>query len=251
MKDCKKTGQKKEFKYILLELADGGSLWDHITFTGRLEERVARYYFRQLIEGLNYLHSAGYAHRDLKPQNLLLDHKFNLKIADFGFSALAQGKDCTGLLDEQLGSIAYIAPEIHLGCAYSGADVDLFASAIILFTLLTQRLPFASADPDIDPIYNYLATNQGDIFWQIHAGAENGRDIYSMEFKDLFEKMMNLDPAKRPNLDEVRSHPWMLGEIPTKSEIRDEFGARKAFIDQSKLMSQKMEENVRSPQEEE
>ena len=111
------------------------------------------------------MHSAGFAHRDLKPQNLLLDNKFNLKIADFGFSALAQGRNCTGLLDEQLGSPAYIAPEIHLGHAYSGADVDLFASAIILFTLLTQRLPFATADPENDPIYNYLATDQGEIFW--------------------------------------------------------------------------------------
>ena len=67
-----------------------------------------------------------------------------------------------------------------MGILYRGEEVDLFASTIILFVMLTQRLPFASADQDLDPIYNYLASNQSDIFWQIHAGAEeDGRCIYS------------------------------------------------------------------------
>ena len=61
-----------------------------------------------------------------------------------------------------------------------------------------------------------------------------------MEFKDLFEKMMNFDPAQRPNIDEVRSHPWMLGELPTTSEIRNEFAERRARIDESKFEGQPM-----------
>ena len=99
------------------------------------------------MEGLGYLHSSGFAHRDLKPENLMLDNNFNLKIADFGFAAPAQGRDGSGMLETQLGTASYMAPEIHLGKSYSGPSVDLFASAIILFVILTQRPPFSSANP--------------------------------------------------------------------------------------------------------
>ena len=124
------------------------------------------------MEGLGYLHSSGFAHRDLKPENLMLDNNFNLKIADFGFAAPAQGRDGSGMLETQLGTASYMAPEIHLGEAYSGQSVDLFASAIILFTILTRRVPFAKAHPS-DPHYYYLVANP-DNFWAAHANAEGG-----------------------------------------------------------------------------
>ena len=63
----------ENFQYIIIELADGGSLCDLLTQIGRLEEEYARYYFKQLLEVLRYLHAAGYSHRDIKPSNLLLD----------------------------------------------------------------------------------------------------------------------------------------------------------------------------------
>lgn len=87
-----------------------------------------------------------------------------------------------------------MAPEIHLGKEYEGARVDLFASAIILFVILTQRPPFTSANPQ-DPHYRLIAAGRAELFWQAHAEAESGQDIYSAEFKDLFEKMMTLNPA--------------------------------------------------------
>jgi serine/threonine protein kinase len=81
------NGDKKPVIYIALELAQGGELFDYVAITGRFDERVARFYFRQIIEGLNYVHSKGVTHRDLKPENVLYDSNFNLKIADFGFAA--------------------------------------------------------------------------------------------------------------------------------------------------------------------
>jgi len=77
----------------------------------------------------------------------MLDSNFNLKVADFGFSAALRGKDGSGLLKTYLGTQSYMAPEIHLGKSYSGASVDLFAAAIILFIMVTKRPPFYSANP--------------------------------------------------------------------------------------------------------
>jgi len=124
-----------------------------------------------------------------------------------------------------------MAPEIHLGKSYQGPSVDLFASAIILFVILTQRPPFSSANPS-DPHYRLLAANRSEIFWQAHKDAEEGQDIYSAEFKDLFEKMMALNPAHRPKLEEVLAHPWMQGAFATEEEVQVEFKRRKAVVDE-------------------
>lgn len=200
------------FQYILLELANGGSLFDYVAQAGRFEEKFARHFFSQLMEGIGFLHASGFAHRDIKPENLLLDDHFNLKIADFGFSEIIETSD-TGKLEGKLGTAGYMAPEIHLGESYSGSSVDLYAAGIVLFTLLTRRVPFTKAHPS-DPHYYSLVTNPEN-FWASHAEAEDGENIYSDEFKDLFEKMMSFNPALRPNIDDVLSHPWMMGELPS------------------------------------
>ena len=67
------SGKSKQVDYIVLELASGGELFDFISSSGRFEEPLARYYMKQLLEGLNYCHDNGICHRDLKPENLLLD----------------------------------------------------------------------------------------------------------------------------------------------------------------------------------
>ena len=154
----------KEVRFIALELIGGGELFDFVALGGRLSEAQARYYYKSMIDGLSYMHSQGIAHRDLKPENLLLDKEFVLKITDFGFAAPIRGRDGSGLLQTQLGTASYMAPEIHLGKEYEGARVDLFASAIILFVILTQRPPFTSANPQ-DPHYRLIAAGRAELFW--------------------------------------------------------------------------------------
>jgi len=83
----KSNGREEHVIYIVLELATGGELFDYVATTGRFSESIARFYFKQLIEGLDYVHQRGVTHRDLKPENVLYDNIFNLKIADFGFAA--------------------------------------------------------------------------------------------------------------------------------------------------------------------
>lgn len=123
-----------------------------------------------------------------------------------------------------------MAPEIHLGKEYEGARVDLFASAIILFVILTQRPPFTSANPS-DPHYRLIAAGRAELFWQAHAEAESGEDIYTPEFKDLFQKMMTLNPAQRPTIEEINQHPWMTGSVPSEAEVKADFAVRKGLVD--------------------
>jgi len=82
------------------------------------------------------MHANGFVHRDLKPENLLLDDDFVLKISDFGFSGPIAGRDNSGMLRTHLGTMSYMAPELHLGKRYDGAKVDIFAAGIILFMTL-------------------------------------------------------------------------------------------------------------------
>jgi serine/threonine protein kinase len=82
--------------YLVYERAEGGELMDFLLITGAFNEPLARHYFKQLMQGLDYCHVNGVAHRDLKPDNLLLDKNFILKIADFGYAAPFLGRDGSG-----------------------------------------------------------------------------------------------------------------------------------------------------------
>ena len=82
------------------------------------------------------MYKCGITHRDLKLSNILLDDQYQLKIADFGLSAPIDGRDGSGYLKTNVGTENYMAPEIHLRIPYKGEEVDLFASGIMLFTLV-------------------------------------------------------------------------------------------------------------------
>lgn len=129
-----------------MELVGGGELFDFVANSGAFSDKISRYYFKQMMNGLKYMHSAGVAHRDLKPENIMLTEDFTLKIADFGFAAPIDGRDQSGFLTSVLGTESYMAPEIHLHKPYTGAGVDLFAAGIILFIMISQRPPFTKAD---------------------------------------------------------------------------------------------------------
>jgi len=91
---------------MALEVCSMGELFDFIAQTGRFSEPVARYYFSQLLDGLEYMHNKGMSHRDMKPDNVLFDSEFVLKIADFGFASFTQTNESF------YGTKGYMAPEI-------------------------------------------------------------------------------------------------------------------------------------------
>ena len=98
--------------FILMEYAENGELFDLISSTGKFSEDVARYFFIQLLYTLNYMHNkAQICHRDIKPDNILIDKDFNLKVADFGFATKLSGEDGSYVLHEYLGTLGYMPPE--------------------------------------------------------------------------------------------------------------------------------------------
>jgi serine/threonine protein kinase len=127
------------YLYIVMEYASGGDLYTALNNKTPLSEVETRYYFRQIINGLEYIHAQGYSHRDLKLENILLTDKNQIKIADFGLSnKFIEGK----LMETSCGSLRYATPEILKGKKYSGELADVWSCGVILFTLLAGYHPF-------------------------------------------------------------------------------------------------------------
>lgn len=228
----KKSGEKEDVLYLVLELIKGGELFDFIALTGAFSEPVARFYFKQLISGLEYLNGLGLAHRDLKPENLLLDDAFNLKIGDFGFATSLAGRHGSGFNMTALGTKGYMAPEIIFKKPYNGTVVDLFAAAVILFVMVAQHPPFVRADTS-DYFYKPLIENKPDQFWQNHA-KNKPPGYFSNDFMFLISAMLSFQPEQRLSLAEVKGHPWFNGPTPSYEEVREEFARRFAKIEKDR-----------------
>ena len=114
--ETKPSGNQKTRTIIVLELCKNGNLIDYIFETGEFTDETCRYFFNQLLVALSAIHEKEYCHRDLKPDNVLLDDEFNLKLADFGFAS--QIKD--DKLSTVCGTQPYMAPEIVANKKYSG-----------------------------------------------------------------------------------------------------------------------------------
>ncbi|XP_022760785.1 CBL-interacting serine/threonine-protein kinase 1-like isoform X2 [Durio zibethinus] len=128
--------------YMVLEYATGGELFGRIASKGKLSEAEGRKFFQQLIDGVSYCHDKGVFHRDLKLENVLVDAKGNIKISDFGLSALPEHFGEDGLLHTICGSPNYVAPEILANRGYDGATSDIWSCGVILYVILTGYLPF-------------------------------------------------------------------------------------------------------------
>jgi serine/threonine protein kinase len=165
----------------------------------------------------------------MKPENILFDAEFNLKIADFGFSILIMGRDGSGLLHTRLGTESYMAPELHMRRPYTGESVDLFAAGIILFIMISQNPPFSRAEPT-DPYYRLLSSGDSR-FWTAHSRNKQP-NLYSADFQDYIKRMLELDPAKRLNIQQIKAHPWYNGVTASPAEVQAEISARKTRMDQ-------------------
>ncbi|KAH1214479.1 CBL-interacting serine/threonine-protein kinase 11 [Glycine max] len=180
--------------YFILEFAKGGELFARIA-KSRFSEDLARRYFQQLISAVGYCHARGVFHRDLKPENLLLDEQGNLKVSDFGLSAVKDQIGVDGLLHTLCGTPAYVAPEILAKKGYDGAKVDVWSCGIILFVLVAGYLPFN--DPNLMVMYK-----------KIYKGEFRCPRWFSMELRRILTRLLDTNPDTRITVDEIMKDTW-------------------------------------------
>ncbi|CAL8470696.1 g10238 [Coccomyxa elongata] len=209
---------------IVMEYAAGGELFDRIVKAGRFSEDEARYFFQQLISGVEYCHSQGVCHRDLKLENTLLDGRPapRLKICDFGYSKSA-------VFDSQpkstVGTPAYIAPEVLSRKQYDGEIADVWSCGVTLYVMLVGAYPFE--DPS-DP-RNFRKTIQRIMGVKYSFPANLA---LSRECVDLISKIFQANPSNRISISGIRSHPWFLKNLP--EELIDGGRAAQALMQPSK-----------------
>jgi len=203
-----KGKEKVDTILLVLEYAPGGELFDILYYTSALESIVARTYFRQMIAGLEACHNAGVAHRDIKPQNLLLDSRFNLKITDFGLSKVFESDADAIMKTTYVGTRGYQAPELLLEQPYD-LSCDIFSAGVVLFILLTGYPPFEQAHAS-DRWFKPVAKGDYEKFWKSHRGCAIANDAKA---KDLLQRMFTFDPKKRITINEIKKHPWYLDKI--------------------------------------
>ncbi|XP_062179959.1 CBL-interacting protein kinase 17-like isoform X2 [Phragmites australis] len=183
--------------YMVLEFVNGGELFDKIAIKGKLSEQEGRRLFQQLIDGVSYCHEKGVYHRDLKPENILVNRKGNIKISDFGLSALPQHLGNDGLLHTTCGSPNYIAPEVLQNRGYDGSLSDIWSCGVILYIMLVGYLPFD--DRNIVVLYQKIFRGDTQIPKWLSPGAQN-----------LLQRILEPNPMKRIDMAGIKAHEWFL-----------------------------------------
>nr|QSH71635.1 CBL-interacting protein kinase [Hedychium coronarium] len=212
--------------YFVMEYVKGGELFQKVA-KGRLREDVARKYFQQLISAVDFCHSRGVYHRDLKPENLLLDDNENLKVSDFGLSALVDSKRQDGLLHTTCGTPAYVAPEVIRSMGYDGAKADIWSCGVILFVFLAGYLPFQFNDSNVMEMYKKIG--KGELKYP---------SWFTLDLRKLISKILDPNPRTRISIAKIKENQWFkkgfvdrklqseketIGDVP--SDVAEVFGS--------------------------
>ncbi|CAL2042806.1 unnamed protein product [Caenorhabditis brenneri] len=191
--------------FVILDYASRGELFNVLQSQPghKVSEVIAARFVRQLANALKYCHSKGVIHRDIKPENLLLDSKLNLKLADFGWSVVADHSKRHTLC----GTMDYLAPEMVSNQPHD-FNVDIWAIGILLFEMLVGYAPFANQTGDkliarIKECKIYIPQSVSD-------GASR-----------LINAIIKKEPQERLPLAEIMTHPWIQDMFPREeNEVR-------------------------------
>ena len=190
--------EDNKYFLVVMEYCEDGELFNYIVKKNKLTERESAYFYYQLINAVEYLHSKGICHRDLKPENILLGENHLIKLIDFGLSTYI---DDDKLLITPCGSPCYAAPEMIIGEQYNGTNTDIWATGIILYAMLCGYLPFDNEENDI---HNDL------LFNKILSGRIEYPYFLSDLALDLLMKILVHNPEKRITIKEIKKHPFYL-----------------------------------------
>ncbi|EOD43494.1 putative serine threonine protein kinase protein [Neofusicoccum parvum UCRNP2] len=216
------TFQDERSLYFVLDLATGGELLGFLKKIGTFDEECARYYGAQILDAIDYMHSRGIIHRDLKPENVLLDDQMHVKITDFGTAKILNPKRApnaeafagdpldgveTDRAESFVGTAEYVSPELLTDKNACKAS-DLWAFGCIIYQLLSGRPPFK-------------AGNEYQTFQKIVNLDYSFPDGFPEAARDLIERLLVLDPAKRLPIEHIKSHQFFDGIQPSNRVITE------------------------------
>jgi len=205
---------------LVLDLMEGGELFDRIIEKGHFSEKDAANSFVQMVQALGYLHEKHIVHRDLKPENLLFEKKSNdsaIKLIDFGLA----GSCKNGELKTPCGTPNYVAPEILRRSKY-GTQADMWSIGVILYIILCGFPPFYDENDDLSRLYRKIKRAEYDMpspYW----------DNISKHAKDLVRKLLQPDPKRRLTATMTLQHPWCKGQASDKVLGNDQMMNLKRF----------------------
>ncbi|KAK5992877.1 Serine/threonine-protein kinase chk1 [Cladobotryum mycophilum] len=190
------SGEDTVWRWIAMEYAEGGDLFDKIEADVGVREDIAQIYFLQLVSGVSFMHSKGVAHRDLKPENILLSQDGSLKLADFGMATMFEYKG-------QRKTSSTLSPSTG---KYSPDLADVWSCGVILFVLLVGNTPWDEPSSTSWEFNEYLRTSgrSSDALWE----------RLPSETRSLLRGMISVDTTKRFGFAKVRQHPWYTRHNP-------------------------------------
>lgn len=207
----------QKISYTVMELAPYGDFYEVIMSQKvNIDEKLARTYFHQLMEGVEYLHSVGVAHLDLKLDNLLLGPGYRLKIGDFD-QAYVKGEPTI----YSRGTVCYRAPELAQRACKNVEAADIYSAGIILFLLMSNgTLPYSELDKGKGMELYSLLVNHPKKFWERHCKIQKkDNEFFSDDFRRLFGAMVRPNPKERPSIKQVKESKWYTGEIYSEEEL--------------------------------
>jgi serine/threonine protein kinase len=182
--------------YLVTEYCPGGDLGRVIRDARFLDESDARRFFRQLIDGLTAVHGQGFAHRDVKPGNLLFDARGQLRLTDFEFAA-----DCSDspTFNPHCGTVGFTAPEVAMRTEFDPLKADVWACGCVVFLMVTGRLPFPKGF-------------KGEIQEVTVPQTVSGPCAM------LIRSLLKVNPDRRPELAQIAAHEWLAQKAPGGSK---------------------------------
>ena len=214
--------QDDERWFLVLDYAEKGDLYFYLEKKSNgFSERHAKLIFLKILEGIKFCHDAKICHLDIKIKNILLIDKFNPIITDFGSSEEISDKSKYIKLKEMRGTKSYMSPEMLKKGGEITFKSDIFSLGVLLLNLVTNQYGFYIAD-NRDENYTNICHKNIKMFWDL----SNITKELSDEFKDLYIRMVLLNPKQRPTIEEILDHPWMKEIIDLRKNNPEEYKNR-------------------------
>ncbi len=205
---------------IVMEYANGGSLFTMVRQHRRLRESMARWFFQQLILAVDYCHRRGVANRDIKLENLLLHMEEGLphpllKMCDFGYSKA----DFRSAAKSQVGTLSYMAPEVMKSCgAYYDAKVaDVWSCGVVLYVMLFGIYPFDNLGDDAATLSEAQKVRKMLERMEGEAYVVNPQVPISEECLDMLRGLLKPTPDQRLTIEGIMSHAWFKKKLPPQA----------------------------------